>query len=199
MMGDFIIRAADAFGMRHPHLVGPGVGTPSTLFATAAQPGRFPSLVVGGGVSAVPLRLGLLWQELVHNTELELYGPLGGEAIVEAALASITGHTGPEEIHEDYLASSRGERFVAALHYAQSFTHRIPLLADLLPSIHTPVRIVAGADDKLVPNVNAEFLHQRLPVSRLDLIDGAGHFCWEEKPHAYGSLVTQWWQQVGSP
>src|SRR5262245_10425396 len=40
-MGEFIVRAADAFGLEHPHIVGPDVGTAASLFAAAAHPGRF--------------------------------------------------------------------------------------------------------------------------------------------------------------
>jgi pimeloyl-ACP methyl ester carboxylesterase len=40
-------------------------------------------------------------------------------------------------------------------------------------------------------------LHQRLPHSRVDLIPGAGHFCWEEKPAEYAALVTEWWNEAG--
>jgi len=43
-MGDFIVHAADAFGLERPHIVGPDVGTAAALFAAAAQPGRFASL-----------------------------------------------------------------------------------------------------------------------------------------------------------
>jgi pimeloyl-ACP methyl ester carboxylesterase len=50
----------------------------------------------------------------------------------------------------------------------------LPVLCDLLPQIDAPVEIIAGARDAVVPPVNAEFLHQRLPHSRLDVID-AGH------------------------
>ena len=35
-MGDFIVRAADVFGLEHPHIVGPDVGTADALFAAAA-------------------------------------------------------------------------------------------------------------------------------------------------------------------
>ena len=38
-MGDFIIRIADTFGFDNPHIVGPDIGTSSSLFAAAAQPG----------------------------------------------------------------------------------------------------------------------------------------------------------------
>jgi len=57
-MGDFLLRAADAFGLENTHLVGPDVGTSASLFAAAAQPGRFRSLVVGTGGAAVPIQVG---------------------------------------------------------------------------------------------------------------------------------------------
>jgi pimeloyl-ACP methyl ester carboxylesterase len=71
--------------------------------------------------------------------------------------------------------------------------HSIPqVLAGLLPQIQTPVQIIAGARDPAVPPVNAEFLDQRLPKSRLDLID-AGHFTWEDAADEYPAIVTAWW------
>jgi pimeloyl-ACP methyl ester carboxylesterase len=50
------------------------------------------------------------------------------------------------------------------------------------------VTIVNGRHDPVVPLVNAEFLHERLPSSRLAVID-AGHFVWEEAPDEYASIV----------
>jgi pimeloyl-ACP methyl ester carboxylesterase len=52
-MGEFIVRAAGAFGLAEPHVVGPDIGTAASLFAAAAHPGRFRSLVVGSGGAAV--------------------------------------------------------------------------------------------------------------------------------------------------
>jgi pimeloyl-ACP methyl ester carboxylesterase len=40
--------------------------------------------------------------------------------------------------------------------------------------------------------------HDRLPHSRVDFIDNAGHFCWEEKPDEYAALVTEWWNEPRS-
>jgi pimeloyl-ACP methyl ester carboxylesterase len=57
-MGEFIVRAADAFGLERPHVVGPDVGTSAALFAAAGHPDRFSSIVVGTGGAAVPLQLG---------------------------------------------------------------------------------------------------------------------------------------------
>jgi pimeloyl-ACP methyl ester carboxylesterase len=61
-MGEFIITAADAFGLEHPHIVGPDIGTAASLFAAAAHPERLRSLVAaerlgpGAGSRPVPPR-----------------------------------------------------------------------------------------------------------------------------------------------
>jgi pimeloyl-ACP methyl ester carboxylesterase len=38
-IGEFVIRAADAFGLASPYVVGPDIGTAAALFAVAAHPG----------------------------------------------------------------------------------------------------------------------------------------------------------------
>jgi pimeloyl-ACP methyl ester carboxylesterase len=78
-MGEFVIRAADAFGLEQPHAVGPDIGTAALLFAAALRPGRLRSLVVGSGGSAVPLQLGSRLKEWVEAPDLERYRR-GGDA-----------------------------------------------------------------------------------------------------------------------
>jgi pimeloyl-ACP methyl ester carboxylesterase len=64
----------------------------------------------------------------------------------------------------------------------------LPGLAELLPQITTPVTIITGRHDRDVPLANAEFLDQRLPASRLEILD-AGHFVWEEAPEEYSAII----------
>jgi len=66
-----------------------------------------------------------------------------------------------------------------------------PLLAGLLSQIFTPVQIITGRNDPIVPVANAEFLHARLPNSRLDVLD-AGHLAWEEASGKYGAIIAAW-------
>jgi pimeloyl-ACP methyl ester carboxylesterase len=116
---------------------------------------------------------------------MSLEGPyrrMGGRQIVEIALSTTDGYTPSDEIREDYMAYDQDDRFADTIPYAQSYREQLPLLADLLPSIVTPVRIVQGSDDQVVPPINAEFRNHRLLHSRVDFIAGAGHFCWEAKP-----------------
>jgi len=49
----------------------------------------------------------------------------------------------------------------------------------------------AARTDPIVPVANAEFLHARLPNSRLDVLD-AGHLAWEEVPAEYGAIIAGW-------
>ena len=83
-MGEFIVRVADAFGLVKPHVVGPDIGTSASLFAAAAYPDRFLSLIVGTGGAAVPLQLGEPLREWVFASDLEPYRRLGGRTIVDA-------------------------------------------------------------------------------------------------------------------
>jgi pimeloyl-ACP methyl ester carboxylesterase len=194
-MGDFVVRIADSLGLDQPHVVAPDIGTSATLFAAAAHPGRFASLVIGTGGAAVPITLGSPLKDWVEATDLEPYRRIGGRAIVEIALDTIAGYTPPEEIRDDYIAGYDGDKFAESIAYVQAYPQQLPILGTLLPGITTPVRIVQGSDDQVVPAVNATYLGDRLPNSKVDFIAGVGHFCWEESPDAYAALVVDWWDR----
>jgi len=191
-MGEFIIRAADAFGLGRPHVIGPDIGTAAALFAAAAHPDRLRSLVVGSGGSAVPLQLGSQLKDWVETPDLKEFRRADPRQIVAGALADIQRHALPDFIREDYLSSYEGDRMVESMRYVRTYPAELPVLRDLLPQIQIPVQIIAGRQDQAVPPVNAEFLHQRLPHSKLDIID-AGHFTWEDAADEYAALVTTWW------
>jgi len=191
-MGEFIIRAADAFGLDHPHLVGPDIGTAASLFAAAQYPGRLRSLVVGSGGAAVPLQLGSVLKDWVEAPDLEGYRRADPRQIVAGALTGIERYQLPDAVREDYLSSYDGDRMVESMRYVRAYPTELPALRDLLPQIQTPVQIIAGRHDPAVPPVNAEFLHDRLPHSKLDLLD-AGHFTWEDAADEYAQLVSTWW------
>jgi len=191
-MGEFIIRAADAFGLASPHVIGPDIGTAAALFAAALHPGRLRSLVVGSGGAAVPLQLGSRLKDWVESPDLDSLRSVDPRQIVAGALTGIEHYALPDAIREDYLSSYDGDRMVESMRYVRAYPTELPALRDLLPDIQTPVQIIAGARDRAVPPANAEFLHDRLPHSKLDIID-AGHFTWEDAADEYAALVTAWW------
>jgi pimeloyl-ACP methyl ester carboxylesterase len=191
-MGEFVVCVADAFGLENPHVVGPDVGTGASLFAAAMYPGRLRSLVVGSGGAAFPLQLGGVLRDWVEVPDLNGYRSADPRQIVAGALTDIERYELPDHVREDYLSSYEGDRFVESMRYVRSYPTELPVLRDLLPEIQTPVQIIAGRRDPAVPPVNAEFLHDRLPNSKLDIVD-AGHFTWEDDADEYAALVTSWW------
>ncbi len=191
-MGDFVVRLADAFGLERPHVVGPDVGTSAALFAAALHPERLRSLVVGGGVAKYPFEIGEVLQEWIEAPDLEPYRRMGGRRIVAEALGTLERYTPSDTAREDYLASYEGERFAESMAYVRAYPTELPDLAGLLPAIRTPVLIIGGRRDPFVPLVNAEFLRERLPASKLAVLD-AGHFTWEDAADEYAALATGWW------
>jgi pimeloyl-ACP methyl ester carboxylesterase len=192
-MGEFVIRVADAFGLDSPHVIGPDIGTGAALFAAALYPGRLRSLVVGSGGAAFPLQLGGVLKDWVEAPDLEAYRHVDPRQIVGAALTDIQRYALLDFVREDYLSSYDGDRFVESMRYVRSYPTDLAALRFLLPQIKTPVQIIGGGRDLVVPPVNAEFLHERLPNSKLNFVD-VGHFTWEDAADEYAALTTSWWE-----
>jgi pimeloyl-ACP methyl ester carboxylesterase len=186
-MGEFLAQLIVEADLGNPHIVAPDVGTSAALFAAAAHPERIASVIVGTGGAAIPLQLGEPLRSWVLDPDLEKYRRIDPHLIVNTAVDTIAGGI-PAAIRADYLACYEGDRFVESMRYVRRYPEELPVLAALLPQITTPVTIINGRHDRVVPVANAEFLDERLPNSRLVLID-AGHFVWEEAPAEYASIV----------
>jgi pimeloyl-ACP methyl ester carboxylesterase len=190
-MGGFLLRLIDEWGLGRPHVVGPDVGTGAVLFAAAEDVDRFPSAVVGSGGASFPLEVTGALKEIIDAPDVSGFRALDGRDVVAGALEGIERHTLPEAVREDYLASYAGERFAESAAYVRSYTTDLPVLAERLGEIRTPVQIIAGRRDTLVPPSNAEFLHARLADSKLDILD-TGHFAWEDGAEDYLELTRSW-------
>jgi pimeloyl-ACP methyl ester carboxylesterase len=186
-MGGFLAELIAEADLGKTHLVAPDVGTSAALFAAAAHPERIASVIVGTGGAAVPIELGEPLRSWVLDPDLDGYRRMDARAIVNAAVDTIAGGI-PDDIRADYLDCYDGDRFVESMRYVRRYPQELPELAELLPQIATPVTIINGRHDRVVPVANAEFLDNRLPNSRVALID-AGHFVWEEAPAEYASII----------
>jgi pimeloyl-ACP methyl ester carboxylesterase len=186
-MGMFLAQLIAEAELGTPHVVAPDVGTSAALFAAAAHPERIAGAVVGTGGAAVPIQLGQPLASWVLDPDLDKYRRMDSRVIVDAAVDTIAGGI-PDDIRADYVACYNGDRFAESMRYVRRYPEELPVLAGLLPHITVPVTIINGRRDRVVPLANAEFLDQRLPTSRLVIID-AGHFAWEEAPTEYASII----------
>jgi 3-oxoadipate enol-lactonase len=53
---------------------------------------------------------------------------------------------------------------------------------DRLPQLDRPTLILTGDGDRVIPGASSEVLHERIPRSRLEVIAGAGHLFFVERP-----------------
>jgi pimeloyl-ACP methyl ester carboxylesterase len=53
---------------------------------------------------------------------------------------------------------------------------------DRLPRIDRPTLIVTGDSDRVIPGASSTVLHERIPGSRLEVVRGAGHLFFLERP-----------------
>jgi pimeloyl-ACP methyl ester carboxylesterase len=130
-------------------------------------------------------------KSIIEAPDMDSFRALDSREILRPALTGMQADL-PEDVLEDYLSSYDGDRFVESAAYVRSYPQDLAVLAELLASIETPVQIITGGHDDLVPPTNAAFLHERLPKSKLDILD-TGHFIWEEASETYAALTTSWW------
>ena len=190
-MGAFLLQLVKEWELGPVHLVAPDVGTPAALWAAANAPALVRSLVIGGGAIAVPLEVGGTLKEMIEAPDMEGLRLVDSKDILGPVYDAIPGGAPPPDVRDDYLESYAGDRFVESARFVRAYPTDLPKLAEKLAGIGTPAQIVCGRDDPLVPTANSEFLHERLPNNRMDLLP-AGHFAWEEVPDLYGDVLVGW-------
>jgi pimeloyl-ACP methyl ester carboxylesterase len=171
-------------------LVGPDFGTSAALFAAASSSETIVSVAVGTGGDAVPVQLGLPLSHWVLAPSLNSFSEIDSRVIVGAALDTIERPL-PLAIQADYLDSYTGHRFVDSMPYVRRYPEELRVVSGKLPEIASPVLIIAGAHDPVVPAVNGEFLAEWLFNSRL-VNRQRRHFVWEDAPDRYASLLANW-------
>jgi pimeloyl-ACP methyl ester carboxylesterase len=190
-MGAFLLQLVAEWDLGPVHFIAPDVGTSAALWAAANNPSLVRSLAVGGGATAVPLQVGGALKDIIEASDMEGYRQIDSNDILGPTYDAMPGGPPPPDVRDDYLESYAGDRFVESARYVRSYPAELPPLAEKLPGIETPVEIVCGRDDPIVPMANQEFLHERLPNSRMDPLP-AGHFAWEEVPDLYGDVLIRW-------
>ncbi len=191
-MGEFLIRIIDEWGLNTLHVVAPDVGTAAVLFAAVRHPGKLRSLVVGNGGIAYPLQVGGVLKDIIDAPNLDAFRAIDSRIAIGSALdVSYEHYKLPDEVRQDYLQSYEGDRFVESMGYVRRYPQELPLLQKLLAEIQTPVQIINSSRDELVPLGNGEYLHERLPNNKFDVLD-AVHFPWEDTADQYAAIISAW-------
>jgi pimeloyl-ACP methyl ester carboxylesterase len=190
-MGAFLARLIDEWHLGAPHVVGPDVGTAAALFLAANAPEKVTSLSIGGGAVKFPIEAGGALQAVIEAPSLDDVRQLDARANISAADEVAAPRALEPEVHEDYVSAYDLGRFAESARFVRKYPVQNTVLQSLLPAIETPVMVLAGGRDELVPWSNNQFLVDALPRSVAHRLD-AGHFAWEEAAGEYGRLVSAW-------
>jgi pimeloyl-ACP methyl ester carboxylesterase len=190
-MGRFLVRLIDEWELGAPHIVGPDVGCPATLFAAAESPSSLTSAIIGNAATAFPLQVGGPLKDLIDNPDFESLLAIDGAERVRQAMTLHESYELTAAALEDYMTAYAGSRFGESTRFVRNYPKDLPRLQELLPQIQTPIKVLSGARDPMVPFGNAEDLVERLPNAELTALD-FGHYTWEDGADAYGDAILAW-------
>jgi pimeloyl-ACP methyl ester carboxylesterase len=190
-MGVFLIKLVRHLNLDRLFGVGPDVGALAFLFAAADRPELFERLAIGGAATRVDLAAGAL-KNVISSPKGAFAAINGSDAVADylTQAALIT----PRPIIEDFKAASAGDRFEVAAHFVRAYKEDLPLLGRRLGEIKTPVLIIAGQNDPIVPPANGQLLADGLPHNKLSFLN-AGHRVWEEAGEEYSGQILAWFEQ----
>jgi len=189
-MGSFLVRLVKEFSLDAPHAVCPDVGTSAILYAAADHDRTFTSLTVGAGAMDERSVAGTL-KQIVEAPDTKAFEGADGGDIVATAVPQLRETPPSEEELRDYRESYAGDRFVKSMAFVRTYPQSLPPLRALLPTIDTPVQVLYGRRDPLVPPENGELLGRSLPHVLVVALD-SGHFAWQDTAAEYGAAVRKW-------
>lgn len=178
----------DQLGIGRAFLVGISFGSTVTLKALARDPRRFPKAAVQGGFARrsfsipekVALKLGRIFP-----------GNVGQLPLHERIL------TYNNRIHFPDVIDDRWEHYLEqnARTPIHSLAHRLDLLTrldlrPLLPAIQTPMLLVQGNEDRIVPQRYFEELQKGLPQAQGAILPMIGHQPHYTHPEALAQLMS---------
>ncbi|MCC8938527.1 hypothetical protein H8A99_19130 [Bradyrhizobium sp. Arg68] len=95
---------------------------------------------------------------------VESYRSFDRRELIKVALNALERYTPSDTAREDYLSAYAYE----TMGYVREYPQQPSELRDLLPKIETPVNVVSGANDIVVPRINASWLSAPQFQARLD-------------------------------
>lgn len=195
--GDFsadLLRVLDHFGADKAHLCGLSMGGRIAQDFYPRHPGRVASLVLCdtfAGDDPDDERSGRS-QSVEEFVKSRIQPYLDGADPAERAprvAGRLMSPKRPEDAYERAVAAHAAlhvESYIKTVRASAAYNR----VADL-PDIAVPTLLVFGAEDPLTPPHVGEYMAERIPDSRLVVIEDAGHLTNMERPGAFNAAVLE--------
>jgi len=191
--GRFLAALIAKLGLNKPHIVAPDVGMAAAVAGEAQHPGLASSLMIGDGPAIAPSNNGSIINKLVHSGFWRFMVAMAGAGtFVEAAnrLAYVSYTPNPIEV-DDYIRSYAG-RIGPICRWFRDYPRSIATTDPTLAQLDLPVQLFWGRHDALLNVENATRLQQRLHRVRLEVLENAGHFSYQDDAKTFADLVIRW-------
>jgi 3-oxoadipate enol-lactonase len=189
-MAEDAVSVLDALQLDAVHVYGFSLGGMVAQQLALRHPRRVRSLVLGatqaGGRRAVP----------ADAEVLSFFRRRPGMRHKDAAWESVPFNYGPRcrEEHPERIAADiewrLGQRFNAHAYRAQIFAAALHNCYGRLDRIRVPTLVVHGVLDRVIPVENAYLMSERLPNSRLSLLEHSGHLYSTEEPEVDHAIAA---------
>jgi pimeloyl-ACP methyl ester carboxylesterase len=181
----------DALGIETAHIVGISMGGMIAQELALAHPERVRTLTLGctycGGPGSVlmPAAVARRLAEARRSGDRERVMRTAWETNVSAALVD------DADAYAEYLAI--GHRRVVAVPVIMAQTQAIfeHDTSERLAGLTMPVLVIHGTADEVLPVQNGRVVASRIPGSRLEIFEGAGHLFFWEQPARSAALVRE--------
>jgi 3-oxoadipate enol-lactonase len=178
----------DAMGLDRAAIGGLSMGGYITFALFRAAPERFSAMILANTRAAADSAEGRTNRDRMSA----LVRAQGVEAVADEMLPKLLGETARRsrpELEPQVRAMIRVNRVEGIDGAIQAMKNR-PDSVDLLSSIQCPALVIAGAQDALIPQSEAEAMMQRLPQAQLVTIAAAGHLSNLEAPDQFCEAVN---------
>lgn len=182
---DDLFTVMDHFEVSKCVLAAESMGALTCLQAVLEQPERFSSLVLVGGVPAMPGPV-----DTARATQIRQAFPEYAAAFAERCL--------PEPDSEHLRAWGRhivlrsDPEAAARLFEAHEEEGVVPDLA----SVSVPTLIIHGSEDANVPLEAARYVASSIPEAHLEVLDGVGHVPGLSVPDLLVGAIEGWWSGI---
>jgi haloalkane dehalogenase len=141
-----------------------------------------------------------------HGMAQAMRTPGTGEQLVDglerdalgAMLGQISSGISEDALDEYWKAFADEPRRRAQLEFYRSMDfEKLARYDGRLAALGVPVLLVWGADDPFAPVAGARRFQSELPDAELQVVDGAGHFVWEDEPEAGAEAVSAFLARLG--
>lgn len=186
----------DMLGIGRAHILGLSMGASIAQELVLAHPERVERLVLVSGTCGGERMILMepdVWNRLSDKsgTGTEVADRMFSVLFPEGWLATHDPWQYCPDVHETTSEENAGRQAEALFRWQGTY--------DKLPGIRSPVLVLTGADDVVIPPENSDLLAERIPGARLVRFAGAGHGLQYQCPEEFARIVTEFLQMPVKP